>query len=254
MLIPRVIPCLLLRGRGLVKTTQYSKPVYLGDPMNIVKLFNDKEVDELVLLDIDATREQRGPNFEVLAEIVSESFMPFAYGGGIRTLADVKKLFAMGIEKVILNSYAMENPDFIRVVAEQVGSQSVVVCLEIKRNFFGGWQLTTCGARRGVEGDVVEWAHKFQELGAGELLISSIDRDGMMKGYDLDLLCKVSSAVSVPVVACGGAGSIDDFRRAVEEGGAAAVAAGSLFVFQGPHRAVLITFPERATLEKLFNA
>lgn len=253
MLIPRIIPCLLLRRRGLVKTVKFDKPVYLGDPINIVKIFNDKEVDEVVLLDIDATPEQRGPNYNALAEIVSESFVPFAYGGGIRTLDDVKKLFALGIEKVVINSFAMENPDFIRAAAEQVGSQSVVVCLNVKGKLLRGWQVMSHGARRAVTGDVAEWANKFQQLGAGELLVNAIDRDGMMKGYDLELVRRVSSAVTIPVVACGGAGVLEDLGRVVKEAGAAAASAGSLFVFQGPHRAVLINFPERKALERLFN-
>ncbi|MCP4218981.1 MAG: imidazole glycerol phosphate synthase subunit HisF [bacterium] len=251
MLKTRVIPVLLLKDRGFVKTVKFKKPTYLGDPKNIVRLFNDKEVDELVILDITASVEGRKPDFDYLSELTVECFMPVCYGGGIDDPADVKRLFSMGIEKVSVNSYAFENPLFIRELSEYYGSQSIVVSMDVKKNFMGKYRCYGRSGRKST--DPVEFAVNMQEYGAGEILLNSVDRDGTMSGYDIELLKQVASAVDIPVIACGGAGKPEDFREAVLEGGADAAAAGSLFVFQGVHRAVLISYPGYKELEKLLK-
>jgi cyclase len=251
---PRVIPVLLLRNRGLVKTVRFKNATYLGDPINVVKIFNDKEVDELLFLDIDATIEGRRPPFDYLGEIASECFMPLGYGGGVRNLEDVNTILSVGIEKVAVNSYAVENPNFVRQVADRVGSQSVVVSIDVKRNLLGRYQVVTRGGRKTTNLDPVEFAVSVAQMGAGEISLNSIDRDGMMQGYDVDLIKRVAGAVDIPVVACGGAGSIADLAAAVKQGGASAAAAGSMFVFQGKHRAVLISYPTELELRAAFAA
>ncbi len=253
MIPTRVMPCLLLRGAGLVKTVRFKEPKYLGDPRNVVKIFNEKEVDELVILDITATPERHKPRFDLVREIVSEAFMPVAYGGGIRDIEDAKTMLALGVEKIVVNTYAVENPRFIREAADLFGSQSVVVCMDIKKGFFGKYEVFTNGGRKGTKLDPVTFAARMQEIGAGELVVNSIDRDGTMQGYDIELIRSVTSAVSIPVIACGGAGKVEDFGEAVRSGGASAVAAGSLFVFQGKHRAVLISYPEPDVLKRTFT-
>lgn len=254
MLQTRVIPCLLLKGRGLVKTVQFGRPKYLGDPINVVKIFNDKEVDELVLLDITATIEGRRPAFEYLAEIASECFMPLSYGGGVRTLEDVKSLLNLGIEKVVLNAVAVEDPSFIGAAADYAGSQSVVVSLDVKKMPLGRYRVFTRAGTRATGLDPADHAAAMERAGAGELLVNSIDRDGTMRGYDLDLVRRVSSGVRIPVVACGGAGSLEHLGQVVREGGASAAAAGSMFVFQGPLRAVLISYPSATDMRRVFSS
>jgi cyclase len=249
MIRTRVIPCLLLRNLGLVKTVKFKDPKYLGDPINIVKIFNDKEVDELVFLDITATAENKKPPFSMLEKIASECFMPLGYGGGVRSLEDMKTLFNIGIEKVSVNSYAVENPAFIRAAADLFGSQSVVVSMDVKKNRWGKYEVFTHSGQQATGLDPVKFALEMEKQGAGELLLNSIDRDGTMQGYDLDLIKRVTGAVSVPVVACGGAGNVQDLAAAVKQGGASAAAAGSMFVFQGPHRAVLISYPSPKDLQ-----
>jgi cyclase len=253
MLKTRVIPCLLLKNDGLVKTVQFKHPKYVGDPINAVKIFNEKEVDELVFLDTTATVENRRPPLKLISEIATECFMPFCYGGGIRSIEDIAELFRLGVEKVSLNSYAVENPSLISRAADMFGNQSIVVSIDVKKTLFGKYRVFTHGGRKASKHDPVEFAVRMQEAGAGELFLNSIDRDGMMQGYDIDLIRRVSEAVSIPVIACGGAGSLDDFADAVKRGGASAVSAGSLFVFQGSHRAVLITYPSRKELEQKLN-
>lgn len=247
----RVIPCLLLKNQGLVKTIKFKNPKYVGDPINAVKIFNEKEVDELIFLDTTATIENRKPTFNLLTQIASECFMPFGYGGGIRTLEHIKEILSLGVEKVAINSYAVENPAFIRSAAEYFGSQSIVVSIDVKKNLFGKYEVYTHSGRKAAKLNPVEFAVQMEKTGAGELFLSSIDRDGTMKGYDIELIKKVTKAVSIPVIVCGGAGRIEDFGDAVQKGGASAVAAGSLFVFIGPHRAVLINFPSSEELQKV---
>jgi len=249
---PRVIPVLLLRGRGLVKTRRFKDPVYLGDPVNIVRIFNEKEVDEIVLFDIAASAESRKPNLRVLEEIASECFAPMAYGGGLADLEQITRILALGYEKVILNTAAFERPSLVQRAADTVGSQSVVVSIDVKHSWTRGHRVFTRAGLQPVEGDVRAHAERMQALGAGELLVNSIDRDGTMSGYDLGTLRAVASEVDIPVVACGGARNLGDCRAAIREAGAAAVAAGSMFVFQGVHRAVLISFPTRREIEQAF--
>lgn len=253
MIRTRVIPSLLLRGQGLVKTVNFKNPTYLGDPINIVKIFNDKEVDELTFLDITATPENRKPPFALIESIASECFMPLGYGGGIRSLEDMKTLYNLGVEKISINTYAVENPAFIQAAAEMAGSQSVCVSIDVKKNFWGRYEVFTHGGTKGSGLDPVKWCKEAERRGAGELFLNSIDRDGTRLGYDMDLVKLAASAVNIPVVACGGAASIQDLSRVVLEGGASAAAAGSMFVFQGPHRAVLISYPTQQELRNAFG-
>ena len=253
MFRPRVIPCLLLRNKGLVKTVKFKEPKYLGDPINIVRIFNDKEVDELIFLDITATVEHKKPPFKLLSEIASECFMPLGYGGGINNLEDIRTILSLGVEKVSINSHAIEDPSFITTAADQVGSQSIVVSIDVKKNFWGKYQVFTQNGRKKTGQDPLEFAVHMEQMGAGELLINSVDRDGTMQGYDLELIKQISGAVNIPVVACGGAGTVDDLAGVVNNGGASAAAAGSMFVFQGPHRAVLISYPTGKELQEAFT-
>lgn len=253
MVSARVIPCLLLRNTGLVKTVKFKRPVYLGDPRNVVRIFNEKEVDELVILDILATSENRKPQFDLLEEIVSEAFMPVSYGGGINDLEDAKKILKLGVEKIVMNTYAIRCPRFIEETADVVGSQSVVVSLDVRRNLRGKYTLYSSSGQKKEKVDPFEFAIQVEKLGAGELLINSIDRDGTMSGYDIGLIRMISESVTIPVIACGGAGSIDHFVEALKYGQASAVAAGSFFVFQGNHRAVLISYPKFDTLQEISN-
>lgn len=252
MSAPRVIPFLLLKGRGLVKTVRFGDPTYIGDPRNAVRIFNEKEVDELALLDIAAAPEGRGPQLDLVREIVSEAFMPVAYGGGIRSVEDVRSLFSVGVEKVVIGTSAARDPDFVARAADACGTQSVVVCLDVKRTLFGRYEVYTHGGRNATGREPVAFARRMEELGAGELVVNAIDRDGTMAGYDLELLKAVTAATTIPVIACGGAGRVEDFGAAVREGGASAVAAGSLFVFHGRHRAVLISYPAPGDLRAAF--
>jgi len=245
----RVIPGLLLHQKGLVKSVKFKNYKYVGDPINAVRIFNDKEVDELAILDIDASRENRPPDTDRIAAIVSEAFMPIAYGGGITRVSEVERVLMNGAEKVIINKSAVETPSLITETARRFGSQSVVVSIDYKKSFLGSVQVFTGNGRINTRLNPVTFAKQMEEAGAGEILLNSIDRDGTFEGYDLVMIKKVSAAVSIPVIAMGGAGSLRDFRQAVEQG-ASAVSAGSLFVFQRPHRAVLISYPSPKELEE----
>lgn len=245
---PRLIPCLSLKDQGLVKTTKFSNPRYLGDPINAVKIFNGKGVDELCILDITATSENKSPDFEFLKDIASEAFMPLSYGGGIRDIGQIKKLFFIGYEKVIINTAFVQNPQLIREAADFVGRQSVVVSIDVKNELFGKRNCYINAGKTKAGMDPVTLAKIAEELGAGEIFLNSINRDGTMQGYDIKLVKDVVSAVSIPVTACGGAKDIYDFKRVLQEGKAHAAAAGSLFVFYGAHKAVLITAPDEKDL------
>lgn len=246
------MPCLLLRGTGLVKTVGFKNPTYLGDPRNVIKIFNEKEVDELVILDITATENARQCNYDLLLELTSECFIPLAYGGGITDLNQIEKILKLGVEKVSINTAAVENPQLISRAANIFGSQSIVVSIDVKRKLFSKYEVYIRAGKQKTGLDPVVMAKRIEEAGAGEILLNSIDRDGTMKGYDLEILRQVTDAVKIPVIACGGAGSIQDFGLAVKQGGASAVAAGSIFVFHGKHRAVLISFPHRKELKRIF--
>ena len=253
MLMTRVMPCLLLKNGSLVKTVKFKDPGYIGDPINAIRIFNEKEVDELIFLDISATVEKRQPPFKVLSEIASECFMPVTYGGGVRDVETIRQILSLGIEKVAINSHAVENPDFVRAAAEKFGSSTIVVSMDVRRKMFGKYEVVIHGGRKGTDLDPVEFASAMEKRGAGEILLTSVDRDGTQEGYDVELVKSVTSTVGIPVVACGGAGKIEDFRVAVKEGGASACAAGSMVVYFGRNRAVLITFPEREKLEAILR-
>lgn len=249
---PRVIPCLLLDGLGLVKTVKFKERTYLGDPVNTVRIFNEKGADEIVLLDINASANGGGPPFDVLEEIASEAFMPLAYGGGITSLDEIRRILNLGYEKVVINTHAAESPDFINEAAKVFGRSTIVVSVDVRRGRFTGSEVWVAGGRRKVANDPVAHCVEMARRGAGEILLTSIDRDGTGKGYDLELVRKVAEAVSIPVVACGGAAGPPDLRAALDAG-ASAAAAGSMFVFNGKHRAVLITYPPDSLLEPLFR-
>ncbi|NOS55725.1 MAG: imidazole glycerol phosphate synthase subunit HisF [Cyclobacteriaceae bacterium] len=248
----RVIPALLIQNGGLVKSLKFKDHKYVGDPINAVKIFNEKEVDEIVVLDISATAQKRPPDISAIREIASEAFMPLGYGGGITKLDEIKELIASGVEKVILNTISFEYPQLVKEAANYVGSQSIVVSIDSKKNLWGKHSVYVRNGSKNTRIDPVEYAQQMEKAGAGELLLNAIDRDGTFLGYDADLINLVSSAVNIPVVAIGGAASVADFALAVKAG-ASAVSAGSLFVFQRPHRAVLISYPDQKELkEKLF--
>jgi len=248
-----VIPCLLKRGGGLVKSVRFRNHRYVGDPMNAIKIFNEKEVDELIVLDIDASRKERPIDWDGLRRMAEECFMPLCYGGGVRSVKDAVALVGLGVEKVALNSAALRDPDLLPALADRLGSQSVVAAIDVKKTWWGGERVYDHVTGRATGFSAVEHAQRMVERGAGEILLTSVDRDGTGRGYDLGLVERVARAVSVPVIACGGAGGVADLAAAVNRGGASAVAAGSLFVFHGPHRAVLINYPEYRELEKVLS-
>lgn len=252
MLRHRVIPVLLIKDNGLVKTMRFKDPVYVGDPINAVKIFNEKEVDELVLLDITATNEKREPDYKIIEEIVSEAFMPVGYGGGINKMNQIEALFKLGVEKIILNTAAQLNSGLISQAAQTFGNQSIVVAIDVKKNFWGKHIIYTHSGSKKQDVDLTAFLRAAENAGAGEIIINSIDRDGTMSGYDIDLIKTTSKTVSIPVVASGGAGGVDDFCHAIQAG-ASAVAAGAMFVFQGVHRAVLISYPKYEELENRIN-
>ena len=245
----RVIPCLLIRGNGLVKTRRFKEPVYVGDPVNAIRIFSEKEVDEIVLLDIDASREGREPNYELISEMAGEAFMPVAYGGGIRNLDQVRRLIRAGIEKVVINTAATESTDVIRAAADIFGNQAVVGAVDVKRTLLGGYRVVAKSASVEAKVGLEEHVQSLVAAGAGEIFLNSVDRDGMMGGYDVQLIRSVTQNVDVPVIACGGAGTVEHLSQGVHEGGASAVAAGSMFVFHGKHRAVLINYPKHFDLK-----
>ncbi|WP_256472436.1 AglZ/HisF2 family acetamidino modification protein [Flavobacterium sp. B183] len=244
MLKPRVIPILLLQNDGLVKTTKFKDPRYVGDPINAIKIFNDKEVDELVFLDILASKGKKSIDYELISNIASECFMPLCYGGGIKDIESIRKILQLGVEKIAINSYAFENPNLIKEAALLFGTSTIVISIDVKKNLFGKYEIWTNGGTKKIKTGLNEAVLEMEQLGAGEILINSIDKDGTMLGYDCKLIEQVSKLVSIPVVAAGGAGKISDFTTAINSG-ASAVAAGSMFVFHGKHKAVLITYPSR---------
>ena len=239
----RVIPTLLIRGGGLVKTRRFKDPVYIGDPINATRLFSEKEADEIVVLDILAARERSEPNFDLVRAMAGEAFMPMAFGGGVRSIEQVRRLIRAGVEKVIVNTAAARSGVLISEIAAEFGSQAVVGAIDVKRSVFGAPHVMVQSGTIGQAISPVDKAKQLCANGAGEILLSSIDRDGMMSGLDIPLIKSVSAAVPVPVIASGGAGSVEHLRAAIHEGGAEAVAAGSMFVFHGRHRAVLINYP-----------
>ncbi len=248
MLRTRVIPCLQLIGETLVKTTKFKEYEYIGDPANTVRIFNELEVDELCFLDIRATVERRPPPLRILKEIAEECFMPLSYGGAVRDLDTAKTILGIGYEKLVINTYAHDDPNFISRLAAHAGSQAVIGSLDVKRGLFGGYQVHSHDGTKKSSADPVAWARRLQDMGAGEILLTSMDRDGTWSGFDVDLTKKVADAVSIPVIANGGAGSIAHIAAAVKQGGASAVALGSMVVFQSKGMGVLVNFPDQKAL------
>jgi cyclase len=252
MLRARFIPTLLLKGRGLYKTVKFKDETYVGDPINAVRIFNDKAVDELILLDIDAHRRGGGPNFDLIADIASEAFVPLCYGGGVTRLDEFERLFKLGIEKVALNSAAVGTMELVSQAARVFGSQSVVVGIDVRKTLFGRHERYIKSASVATRVGALDAARQAEQAGAGELLLNSVDRDGTGQGYDIALTRSVCSAVRIPVIACGGAGKLADMVAVIRDGHAASAAAGSLFVFTGKHRAVLITYPDEQAIAREF--
>ena len=248
MFRPRIIPVLLLKNNALVKSKGFKKYRYIGDPINAVKVFNDLRADELVFLDIDATKEKRTFSAKLVKQVGEEANMPFAVGGGIRSLDDIQNLISWGAEKIIINSYAAENPDFIRQASNDFGSSTIVVCIDVKKKFLGKRVTWTHGATKSTNFSPIDLAKLVEDKGAGEIIIQSIQRDGTMQGYDVELIKEISTSVAIPVVALGGAGGLEDLKQAYTNGYANALAAGSLFVFQGPKKGVLINYIEKSDL------
>jgi cyclase len=246
----RIIPVLLLHKGGLVKSIRFKNYQYVGDPINAVKIFNEKEVDEIIVLDIDASAKKQAPDFKAIEEICGEAFMPLAYGGGISTLDQAKQLLYNGAEKVILNTALLEQPHLIESIAKQFGNQSVVASIDYKKTFLGKLKVFGTNGSKKTNWEPIELAIRAAEYGAGEIMLNSIEMDGTYSGYDLCVLEQVSSAVNIPIIACGGASSMHDFKSAIENG-ASAVAAGSMFVFQRPNQAVLISYPKPTEIKEL---
>lgn len=243
----RVIPVLTLQNEKLVKTIRFKNPTYIGDPINAVKIFNEKEVDEIVILDITASKEKREPNYAKIEEIASEAFMPFAYGGGVKNLDQIEKLFKLGIEKVVLNSALEENIDLVTKAAQIFGSQSIIASIDVKKNIFGKLNAYKISGSTKINFTIDDYVKKLEDAGIGEFFINSIDKDGTYSGYDIVLIKQLSTQTNLPIVACGGASSINDFLPAIQSG-ASAVAAGSLFVYTGATRGILINYPKQEEL------
>ena len=248
MFRPRIIPVLLLQGNALVKSKGFKDFRYIGDPINAVKVFNDLKADELVFLDIEATKEKRTISTELVSQVGEEANMPFAVGGGIKNLDEIQNIIAKGAEKVIINTCAVENPKFIREASDNFGSSTIVVCIDVKKKFFSGEVVWRNSGSKSSKYSPKDFAKIIEENGAGEIIIQSIDKDGTMSGYDLDLVKEISTAVAIPVVALGGAGNLEHMIEAYKKGFASALAAGSLFVFQGPNKGVLINYVEKSDL------
>lgn len=246
----RVIPVLLIHNGGLVKSVQFKKHKYVGDPINAVKIFNEKEVDEIIILDIDASAKRQVPNFKLVEEICGEAFMPLAYGGGVKTLEDAQRLLYNGAEKIVLNTSLFEQPKVIESIARQFGNQSVIASIDYKISRFGKSKVYGTNGTKKTKWTPQELAKKAADCGAGEIMLNNINRDGTYKGYDLGTLQQIAENVDIPLIACGGAGAIEDFQQAIQNG-ASAVAAGSMFVFQRPHQAVLISYPNPTALNTL---
>ena len=249
---PRVIPILLLKGQGLVKSIRFKDYRYIGDPINAVKIFNDLKADELVFLDILASKEKRSIFLDFVRSVGDEANMPFAVGGGIRTIQTIKEIINAGAEKVVINTYAVENPEFIKQASDEFGSSTIVISIDVKKKFFGKKQVFTMSGTKATGLSPIEFARLMQEKGAGEIIINSIENDGLMTGFDLELVKQISEAVEIPVVAVGGASELNDFSKAVNESYASAVAAGSMFVYHGPRRAVLVNYPNIDELNRTF--
>jgi cyclase len=256
MLRSRIIPCLLVHKKGLVKTVNFKDPKYVGDPINAVKIFNEKEVDELIVLDIDATVENRSPNYELIKNLATECRMPFCYGGGITTVEQAKKIIELGAEKIAISSSAINNPDLIKAIGNAVGVQSVVVVIDVrKKNILagGGYEIFTNNGKNNAKVKIKDFINQLNEIGVGEIVINSIENDGCMKGYDLTLISMIRDLTNFPITALGGAGTLEDIKNLISKFKIIGVSAGSLFVFKGKYKAVLINYPNREEKLRLFN-
>lgn len=253
MLRPRIIPSLLLQDNGLVKTVNFKNPKYIGDPINTVKIFNEKEVDELVIFDIDATVKKLEPNYQLIEKLANQSRMPLCYGGGIKTVEQAERIFSLGVEKIALSSAVIERPELISQISDRVGSQSVIVVLDVKRKLWGGYDLYTHNGKIKSKINLLNFVELVQGLGAGEIIINSIDQDGTMAGFDLKLISKVRGITTLPLTVLGGAASLDDIKNLISEHKIIGIAAGSLFIFKGKYRAVLINYPAIKEKEYLWK-
>lgn len=250
MLQTRIIPVLLMHKGGLYKTKKFKKPKYIGDSINAIKIFNEKEVDELILLDIDASKENKEPNYKLIEDIASECFMPLCYGGGIKNLEQIKKIFSLGVEKISLNNILFEDDTLVKKAVEIYGSQSIVASVDINKTIFGKHTIYNYKTKKNTTLSYYNFINKLEEIGIGEILINSVYNDGMLGGYDIELLKNISEKINIPIVALGGAGSIDDFKKVIDNTEISALAAGSMFVFHGKHQAVLIKYPKREEIGK----
>lgn len=253
MLRPRIIPSLLLHDKGLVKTINFKSPKYVGDPINAVRIFNEKEVDELAFFDIDASVLNQEPDYSLIEKLANQSRMPLCYGGGVKTVEQAQRIFSLGIEKIALSSAIIENPQLVTQIAERVGSQSVIVVLDVKKKLLGGYEIYTHNGKKATGINPIKFANEIEILGAGEIIINSIDQDGVMKGYDMNLIDKIAESISIPLTVLGGGGSLVDIEKVINKHGVIGVAAGSLFVFKGPYKAVLINYPNQDEKNKIFK-
>lgn len=256
MLRPRIIPCLLVHNGGLVKTVNFSSPKYVGDPINAVKIFNEKEADELIILDIDASKKKVEPNYQMIVKLASESRMPLCYGGGVYHAAQAKKIISLGVEKVAISSAALQRPELILEIAEEIGRQSVVFVADVRKKkslFSKEYEIVTLNGTVPFKGKLIDTLLRMKKLGAGEIVINSIDRDGKMVGYDLALAKEVKNSIDIPTTFIGGAGCHDDIKQLILQCGIVGASAGSLFVFKGPYRAVLINYPNVAEKDKIYK-
>jgi len=253
MLRPRIIPCLLVHDKGLVKTVQFKDPKYVGDPINAVRIFNEKESDELMVIDIDATRDNREPDYKMIEHLAAECRMPLCYGGGVKTAEQAQRVFSLGVEKIAISSAAIHTPELVSEMADRVGSQSVVVVVDVKKKLLGGYEMYTHNGKKSTGKNPFEFVAKMEALGAGEIVVNSIDQDGVMKGYDLALIEKIRQSISLPLTVLGGAGSLQEIGNLINKYGIIGAAAGSLFVFKGVYKAVLINYPNWNEKDKLIN-
>lgn len=251
MLRPRIIPSLLVHDNGLVKTVNFKNPKYVGDPINAVKIFNEKEVDELAIFDIDATVLNKEPDYTLIEKLANQSRMPLCYGGGVKTVEQAQRIFGLGIEKIAMSSAVVGRPELISEIAERVGRQSVIVVLDVRKKMLGGYEVCTHNGKKNTGINPIRFVEEIERLGAGEIIINSIDQDGVMKGYDLNLIDKIREKISLPLTVLGGAGSLDDLGKVINKHGIIGVAAGSLFVFKGIYKAVLINYPNREEKDRL---
>jgi cyclase len=244
---------LLLHDKGLVKTVNFKSPKYVGDPINAVRIFNEKQVDELAFFDIDATVLGKEPDYVLIEKLANQSRMPLCYGGGVQTVEQAQKIFSLGIEKIALSSAVIKNPQLVTQIADRVGSQSVIVVLDIKKKLLGGYEVYTHNGKRSTGINPIKFAKELEQLGAGEIILNSIDQDGVMKGFDMILIDKIAENISIPLTVLGGAGSLEDIEKVIDKHGVIGVAAGSLFVFKGPYKAVLINYPTQSEKNKVFK-